>query len=161
MSEPVKVSVDLDLIQRTVADCTALRARVAELEKQKNGAYAERNQLVALLARMAPWIGWGAGIGRHPDSDATWERDWMTIAFIDLPTGQASWHFHDSEYRLLAGLPKYLKEWDGHSTEEKYRRVNAALADPCLLADHECRECGRIQQPCPKCRSLSAKEGAP
>lgn len=139
----------------------AIKARVAELEAQKNGAYAERNQVVALLARVAPWTGWGAGIGRHPESDATWERDWMTIVFIDLPTGQASWHFHDSEYSLLAGLPTYLKPWDGHSTEEKYRRVKECLTEPCLLADHECGECGRIQQPCSKCAAERSLVSAP
>jgi hypothetical protein len=122
------------------------------LRVQKDSAFAERNQCVALIARMAPWMGWNAGVARHPDSDASWERDWMTIVFVDLPTGQASWHFHDSEQRLVSGLPRYLKPWDGHSTEEKYRRVDAALTAPCILADHECESCGRIQQPCPRCQ---------
>lgn len=122
-----------------------------ELRKAKDSAYSERNKVVALLARIAPWMGWGAGHGRHPESDAGWERDWMNIVFIDLPTGQASWHLHDSEVHLLAGLPKYLKDWDGHTTDEKYRRVDGALTNPCLLADHECPSCGRIAQPCQRC----------
>lgn len=128
-----------------------LEEEVRRLRAQKDAAYSERNKLVALLARMAPWMGWASGRARHPEDDAAWERDWMTIAFVDLPTGQASWHFHDSEQHLLAWLPKYLKPWDGHSTEEKYRRVDEALMSPCILADHECPACGRNKQPCSEC----------
>lgn len=102
-----------------------LAAEVARLTKQKDGAYSERNQCVALLARMAVALGWKAGVGKHPVEDRAWEDDWRTIVFIDLPTGQASWHFHDSELHLLHGLPFYAGKWDGHSTDEKYRRVGA------------------------------------
>ena len=90
-------------------------------------AYSERNQCVALLARMALALGWRAGVGLHPADDATWEADWRTVLFIDLPTGQASWHFHDSERHLLAGLPSYAGKWDGHTTDAKYERVRTAL----------------------------------
>ena len=45
--------------------------------------------------------------------------------FIDLPTGQASWHYHDREAHLFAGLPPYTKPWDGHTTPEKYERLAA------------------------------------
>jgi len=106
-------------------------ARIAELTKQKDGAYSERNQCVALIARMALKLGWLAGTGRHPDLDTAWEDDWRTILFINIPdVGQVSWHFHDSERHLLTGLPEYPTGWDGHSTEEKYRRVNAAFTAP-------------------------------
>lgn len=95
----------------------------------KDAAYRERNQCVALLVRMALALGWRAGVGRHADEPGeTWEPDWRTIIFIDLPTGQVSWHFHDSETELLAGLPAYMGAWDGHDTARKYRRVNLALA---------------------------------
>lgn len=93
----------------------------------KDAAYAERNQCVALLARMALAVGWRAGVAQHPAEDTAWEDDWRTIVFIDLPTGQVSWHFHDSELHLLAGLPKYPGKWDSHTTAQKYERVNATL----------------------------------
>lgn len=102
----------------------ALQKRAETLEDAKNGAYAERNQCVALLARMALALGWRAGLGRHPDLDVDWEDDWRAILFIDLPTGQVSWHFHDSERHLLVGLPEYDWKWDGHDTPQKYKRVN-------------------------------------
>lgn len=93
----------------------------------KDGAYRKRNHVLALLAHVAHDYGWRVGVGQHPESDITWEMDWRTILFIDLPTGQASWHFHDSEAHLLEGLPMYPGAWDGHTTEEKYQRVEAQV----------------------------------
>lgn len=104
-----------------------LATEVERLRAQKDGAYYERNRCVAALARMALALGWKAGVGQHPAEDTAWEDDWRTIIFIDLPTGQASWHFHDSERHLLAGLPAYGGRWDGHNTEEKYDRLHEVL----------------------------------
>ncbi len=104
-------------------------ARVAELEGEKNAAYRERDQIVALLARMALAAGWTSGLRRHePDPDPAWDEDWKNVVAIDLPTGQVTWHFHDSERPLFHSLPPYAGAWDGHTTPEKYRRVNSALA---------------------------------
>jgi hypothetical protein len=104
-----------------------LQEQLAEALKAKDAAYGERNQALALLARMARNMGWRAGVGQHPEEDTAWEPDWRTILFVNLPTGQASWHFHDSERHLLAGLPPYSDVWDGHTTDEKYERVRTAL----------------------------------
>lgn len=38
------------------------------------------------------------------------------IAFIELPTGQASWR-----------VPQHVRAWDGHTTEEKYARIERFL----------------------------------
>ena len=103
--------------------CTWADREVERLRLQKDGAYAERNRCVALIARMALAMGWRTGLGRHREDDASWEDDWRNIVFIELPTGQSSWHVHDSELPLFVGLPRYEGVWDGHSTEEKYRRV--------------------------------------
>ena len=105
-----------------------LLAKVAGLEAQKDGAYSERNKILSMLAHLAIFMGWKAGIGQHPESDKLWDKDWRTILFIEFPTGQGSWHFHDSEVHLLKGLPPYNGKWDGHSTEEKYKRL-ADLTD--------------------------------
>jgi hypothetical protein len=95
----------------------------------KNAAYHERDQVVALVARMALALGWRAGLRRHePDPDPAWEEGWENVVAIDLPTGMVTWHYHDSERSLFASLPPYPDHWDGHDTREKYRRVNAALA---------------------------------
>lgn len=100
--------------------------KLLHLVAQKDAAYSERNQCVALMARMAIALGWLAWVAQHPADDTSWEDDWRTILFIELPTGQASWHFHDSERRLLEGLPRGLNTWDGHTTAEKYARVREA-----------------------------------
>lgn len=98
---------------------------VRKIDKQKDSAYSERNCCVSLLARMALAMGLKAGIARHDGAD--WEDDWRNIVFIDLPTGQVSWHFHDSEGVLFNNLPKYDAPWDLHSTAEKYRRAYQAF----------------------------------
>lgn len=86
-----------------------------------NGAYSERNQLVALLARLYP-----SGVAHTPIEG--WDPAWLGCVYIDLPNGQASWHFHESEAHLFAGLPAYDKPYDGHTTPQKYQRI-AELRD--------------------------------
>ena len=85
-----------------------------KLRAEKDGAYSERNKVVAALAKMFP-----SGILQDAENVGWW------ILFIDLPTGQASWHFQESELHLLSGIPKYEGVWDGHSTKEKYQRLDA------------------------------------
>lgn len=92
------------------------------MEARKDAAYLERNQVVAALAKAFP-----SGVARTAIEG--WSEDWHGCVYIDLPTGQASWHFHDSHAYLFAGLPQYVGRWDGHTTAEKYERL-AALA-PC------------------------------
>lgn len=100
---------------------TAKGARIAELEHSKNAAYSERNKLVAFLAEQ-----FESHVCRHPDEDATWEDAWRWIVCIHLPTGQATWHIHDSEFHAFAHLPHGHAHWDGHSTDEKYARLHEA-----------------------------------
>lgn len=92
--------------------------------KAKNRAYAERNNCVAVMARMALDLGYSAGLGLHED-ETECEPGWRFIVFIDLPTGQVSWHIHDSELPKFSFLEKYTNKWDRHDTKEKYRRCSA------------------------------------
>lgn len=104
----------------------------SELTKQKDNAYWERNQLVAALSKLFP-----AHLAKHPDEDKEWEDDWRTIVVINLPPDatvyknsdiqpseiQLSWHIHDHEVPMFDHLT-YSDYWyDGHSTEEKYKRL--------------------------------------
>jgi len=82
----------------------------------KDQAYLERNMLVALLASLYP-------SGRARTAITGWNEEWHGCVYIDFPWGQASWHFHDSHAHLFAHLPEYSGAWDGHTTEEKYRRI--------------------------------------
>jgi hypothetical protein len=101
--------------------------------KSKDGAYTERNKMVVAFAKTAMTLGWIVGVGKHSEADKDWEKDWRTILFVDTPAGQASWHFHDSEVAQLARFPPYSAAWDGHTTEEKYKRL-AQLTTPSKMS---------------------------
>jgi hypothetical protein len=86
--------------------------------KDKNAAYQERDQLVALLAALYPsWLGRDLSAG----------EGWGNVVYVDLPTGQVSWHVHDSEMPLFRHVSPLGGTWDGHSTDEKYARVQALI----------------------------------
>jgi hypothetical protein len=89
---------------------------IAEQVRAKDAGYRERNALVVLLASIFP-----AGVKRTAIEG--WSPEWHGCVYIDLPNGQASWHYHDSEAELFAHLPPYDGEWDGHTTEQKYERI--------------------------------------
>ena len=98
-------------------------AALKEMEARKDAAYLERNQVVAALAKCFP-----SGVAKTAIEG--WSEDWHGCVYIDLPTGQASWHYHDSHAHLFAGLPLYTKPWDGHTTDEKYQRLAALQHQP-------------------------------
>lgn len=95
-------------------------AEIDLLTKQKGGAYAERDRLVAALSKC-----FRSSLERHPDSDKEWDNDWRWIVLVNLPTGQATWHIHDSELGWFDHLPRFVSAWDGHTTAEKYVRLSA------------------------------------
>jgi len=104
------------------SDKTDKTETVKSLMAAKDNAYRERDLLVCALSKL-----FRSHLGRHPDDDTEWENDWRWIVFIDLPTGQASWHIHDSELHLFEHLTHHIgpSSWDGHTTEEKYNRLAA------------------------------------
>ncbi len=89
---------------------------VHDLNACKDGAYLERNKLVALLSTLYP-----SGIQRTAIEG--WSEDWHGCVYMNLPNGQASWHYHDSQAYLFAHLPPFTGVWDGHTTELKYERI--------------------------------------
>jgi hypothetical protein len=110
-----------------------------QLEKEKNQAYWERNQLVAALSKIFP-----SHLAKHPESDKEWDKDWRTIVVIYLPADknkefaglkdspicdyQMTWHIHDHDIPMFDHLNyDYFYCWDGHSTEEKYKRLRKVI----------------------------------
>jgi hypothetical protein len=80
-----------------------------------DNAYRERAHLVAHLASIYPSI----------MTDAT-DEDWA-IVYIDLPEdGQVSWHINEDDEELFTHVKRDSVEWDGHTTEEKYQRLDSA-----------------------------------
>lgn len=120
--DPVRM-MELEMQDRL----NAARIELEQMRMQKDSAYTERNNLVCALCSVAQLLGWQCGKRLH-EGPSEWDPQWRTVIVIDLPTGQASWHIHDSEFHMFAHLPPYPGSWDGHTTEEKYRRL-LALAD--------------------------------
>ncbi|MFB9991243.1 hypothetical protein ACFFLM_04520 [Deinococcus oregonensis] len=85
--------------------------------------YSERAALVAALSKLFP-----ASLESDPE-----QPDWP-VCIIDLPTGQVSWHIAQSDLHLFMHLPRETgRVWDGHTTPEKYDRLNA-LYEPLKLS---------------------------
>ncbi len=82
-----------------------LRAMLGMMERHDTD-YDTRYHLVIGAISAALSSGYKAGFRIDP-SDPEWP-----VAYIELPTGQVSWH-----------MPQHPQSWDGHSTEEKYRRI--------------------------------------
>lgn len=124
---PTAKSRAIDLLEEEIRtlnlrvnDLLACNTRYLEekrkVKARKDEAYHERNKVVALLTSIFP-----SGI-THTDIPG-WDPEWHGCVYIDLPTGQVSWHYHDSQAYLFEHLPPYQGGWDGHDTDEKYRRV--------------------------------------
>lgn len=76
---------------------------------------ADRNYDVRyglILAAVSAAHETGLAAGYRFDADDT---EWP-VAFIELPTGQVSWH-----------VPQHDRPWDGHTTQEKYARIQRFL----------------------------------
>lgn len=70
--------------------------------------YDARYILVLRAMGLAAQSGIATGIRIDPE-DPAWP-----VVFIELPTGQVSWH-----------LPSHSTGWDGHLTVEKFSRIKA------------------------------------
>lgn len=82
------------------------------------GVYRERAMLVAFLTRLYP-----SSIG----IDATADVGFQTVVYIHgRPAGQMSWHIADADRDLFDHVTRDdAPVWDGHTTDEKYRRLAA------------------------------------
>ena len=108
----------------SAATIRALAAERDALQASKDAAYEERNRVVALLAAVFPSV-------RARTAIEGWSEEWHGCIYITLPTGQASWHYHNRHAHLFAHVPEGAATWDGHTTPEKYERVAAACdAEP-------------------------------
>ena len=81
-------------------------------ESKPDEAYLDRNLCVQVMARMAQKLRYNVGVKEN--------GDWP-ILYINLPTGQVSWHISKTD--IVGIFPAYLKEWDGHDVECKRKRL--------------------------------------
>lgn len=104
--------------------------RADDVKAALDNAYDERNRVVAGLARLALDNGYAAWLGKHQGEAAedqkAWDPGWENVVYVNLPTGQLSWHLHDSHLPFFAFLRvDETGKWDGHSTIQKYDRLDA------------------------------------
>ena len=86
-----------------------------QLRKAQGALYRERAHLTAFLAACYPSV-----------TSTDWDDDEYRILYVTTPAGQLSWHVqvNDAE-ELLSHVPADdTAEWDGHSTELKYERLD-------------------------------------
>lgn len=87
----------------------------------KNLAYSERNKMLSVLANLVINHGLVACIGKDKMELA---EEWENVIFLQLPTGQVSFHIHKDELNLFVNIPPcYNTKWDGHSTDQKWERL--------------------------------------
>jgi hypothetical protein len=79
--------------------------------------YFDRNQAAMALARCAIRLGFRVGVKPDPE---------WPILFIDLPVGQVTWHIPSAE--LVGEWLDYVGEWDGHTLDEKRKRMDDFIA---------------------------------
>ena len=116
-----------DLIERAWADRAyplrrdALQALLDEQAAQADAlraVYRERAHLLAFIASLFP-----SHIGYTDPSEPDW-----AVLIIETPAGQLSWHIAPDDLELFTHVSttsSMCRSWDGHSTDEKYRRVRA------------------------------------
>lgn len=102
--------------EATYGNPLPLLHRIDTLEREKDAVYKERNWLVAALSRTYP-------SGRRKTVIQGWDPEWHNCVYLDLPTGQVSWHYHDSEAAMFEGLPLYTRAFDGHDKETVKHRL--------------------------------------
>jgi hypothetical protein len=93
-----------------------LRSAISEASSGEDQAYLERAYVVAALARLYP-------SGTRRTDIPGWKPNWHGCVYIDLPAGQISFHYEDSQAPLFAALPAYTRPYDGHSKADVFIRL--------------------------------------
>lgn len=75
--------------------------------------YKERNLVVQLLAVLGEEKGWRVEV---VDESIDWK-----ILYINTDFGQLSWHIPSDELQME--WPIVEQAWDGHTTAEKFNRI--------------------------------------
>ena len=98
-----------------LCSCTKYRKQTKN-ESTPDEAYLDRNLVVQVLAGLSHEIGYKVGIKPDPE---------WPILYIDLPTGQVSWHIPKKE--MIGDWPIYEGKWDGHDLGTKRNRLKAYM----------------------------------
>lgn len=100
-----------------------MKEEIAMLQREKDGAYSERDKLVAALTKSFP-----SHLTRHKETPGEdWDHEWLNVVCVHLPAGQATWHIHISEltwFDHLNGIELLCEGYTGYTTPEKYQRLS-------------------------------------
>jgi len=108
------------LKEKVDGELNAVKQQVEELARQKNAAYAFRQRLAAILARLYP-----SQVFTTTDGDF---GEWSTCLYINLFGVQLSFHYHDSELWMLKGIERAsTNPWDGSNAEQQTTALNELL----------------------------------
>ena len=105
-------SEDLPVLMLRDALQVIMGMKEVKNESTPDDAYYDRNLCVQAMLKMAQKLGFITGLKEDPE---------WPILYIDLPTGQVSWHIPKQE--ILTDFPEYNEKWDGHNLQEKRRRL--------------------------------------
>jgi hypothetical protein len=103
---------------------------IQNLIDSRSDVYFERAMLLSALSKV-----FSSHLDHHKGKG--WEDDYRTIVCIHFPTGQGTWHIHDTQVPFFNHLKYQVGEthWDGHTTQEKYERLNRMRDISQALAD--------------------------
>lgn len=102
------------LLKQKQIEIDQLQATVDNTQGMLREVYRERARLVAFLASLYP-----CHVG-HTDPN---EPDWLVV-MVHTSAGQMSWHIAPEDADLFEWVVEMKPgDWDGHTTEEKYRRL--------------------------------------
>lgn len=105
-------------VQLLGKELQSANAIIMELIRQKDGAYAERDKVIAALTKVFP-----SHLMKHLPLDGD---EWLNVICIHLPTGQAAWHVHISDmpwFSHLNGIGLKCDGYDDYTTSGKYQRL--------------------------------------
>jgi hypothetical protein len=119
-----RVTEKLDILD---ADMLNLEKENERLRKMNKSSNIERDACIGLLSKMALLVGLPVGIGKFEVSEETSsgekQSQLQNRIVIDLPSGQVSWDFLDSESHLFEGLPPYGGVLENQTIQENYSKV--------------------------------------
>lgn len=106
----------------------AIKADQVLWQERLDAVYEERDRLVALISSLYP-----SYIAIDEDS----EDGFKNVVYIETPEGQLSWHIADKEVPLFSHLVVKDNNWDGHTTEEKYERIENLINRTYKMKEQE------------------------
>ncbi|WP_149563198.1 hypothetical protein [Streptomyces cacaoi] len=112
------------VLQRVAPNALTPHQARQDAERQRDGAYRERAQLLAWLATLVPAV-------ITPATDV--DEDGWQLLYLHTAVGQLSWHIHPRDAELFAHVEHVptddpRAQWDGHTTDEKYQRIRGLVA---------------------------------